>query len=236
MTSHHTSMVEIAPSILSADFARLAEEIQAVERAGASLLHVDVMDGRFVPNITIGLPVVKAISRATRLPLDAHLMIVEPGRYAEQFVAAGAQWFQSISKPTRTRTGRCRPFGRRADRQASQSIRQHRFRRWKKSSNSRITCLLMSVNPGFGGQKFIPESLDKLRRLRSMIDERGLNTRIEIDGGIDATTSRKWPRPELKSSSQARQFSRQGSRRRPSRIARSDSSLGLAASAISQRR
>jgi len=91
MTSHHTSMVEIAPSILSADFARLAEEIEVVERAGASLLHVDVMDGRFVPNITIGLPVVKAISRATRLPLDAHLMIVEPGQYAEQFVAAGAQ-------------------------------------------------------------------------------------------------------------------------------------------------
>src|SRR2546421_804139 len=91
MTSHHTSMIEIAPSILSADFARLAEEIATVERAGASLLHVDVMDGRFVPNITIGLPVVKAISRATRLPIDAHLMIVEPGLYAEQFVKAGAQ-------------------------------------------------------------------------------------------------------------------------------------------------
>src|SRR3989442_15945948 len=91
MTSHHTSMIEIAPSILSADFARLADEIAAVERAGASLLHVDVMDGRFVPNITIGLPVVKAISRATRLPIDAHLMIVEPGQYAEEFVRAGAQ-------------------------------------------------------------------------------------------------------------------------------------------------
>src|SRR5216684_2620620 len=84
-------MVEIAPSILSADFSRLGEEIQAVERGGASLLHVDVMDGRFVPNITVGLPVVRAISRATRLPIDAHLMIVEPGRYAEQFVKAGAQ-------------------------------------------------------------------------------------------------------------------------------------------------
>jgi len=83
MNSHHPSMIEIAPSILSADFARLADEIQTVERAGASILHVDVMDGRFVPNITIGLPVVKAISRATRLPIDAHLMIVEPGQYAE---------------------------------------------------------------------------------------------------------------------------------------------------------
>ena len=81
-------MIEIAPSILSADLARLGQEIEAVERGGASLLHVDVMDGRFVPNITIGLPVVKAISRATRLPIDAHLMIVEPGRYAEQFVRA----------------------------------------------------------------------------------------------------------------------------------------------------
>src|SRR2546427_10433357 len=84
-------MVEIAPSILSADFSRLGEEIQAVERGGASFLHVDVMDGRFVPNITVGLPVVRAISRATRLPIDAHLMIVEPGQYAEQFVKAGAQ-------------------------------------------------------------------------------------------------------------------------------------------------
>src|SRR5437660_10632062 len=91
MHPHHSSMVDIAPSILSADFTLLAEEISAVERAGASLLHVDVMDGRFVPNITVGLPVVKAISRATRLPIDAHLMIVEPGRYAEQFVKAGAQ-------------------------------------------------------------------------------------------------------------------------------------------------
>src|SRR5262245_56766297 len=91
MNSHHASMIDIAPSILSADFARLAEEIQTVERAGASIPHVDVMDGRFVPNITIGLPVVKAISRATRLPIDAHLMIVEPGQYAEQFVKAGAQ-------------------------------------------------------------------------------------------------------------------------------------------------
>src|SRR5260370_9845268 len=88
---HHNSMIEIAPSILSADFTRLGQQIEAVERAGASLLHVDVMDGRFVPNITVGLPVVKAISRATQLPIDAHLMIVEPGRYAEQFVKAGAQ-------------------------------------------------------------------------------------------------------------------------------------------------
>lgn len=178
-------MVEIAPSILSADFARLAEEIEAVERAGASLLHVDVMDGRFVPNITIGLPVVKAISRATRLPLDAHLMIVEPGQYAEQFVAAGAQMV-SVHIEADPHAHRTLSAIRAAGGQAGIAINPA-------TSLSAVEevlkfadyVLLMSVNPGFGGQKFIPESLDKLRRLRSMIDERGLTTRIEIDGGID---------------------------------------------------
>ncbi|MFY9620814.1 MAG: ribulose-phosphate 3-epimerase [Pyrinomonadaceae bacterium] len=185
MTSHHTSMVEIAPSILSADFARLAEEIQAVERAGASLLHVDVMDGRFVPNITIGLPVVKAISRATRLPLDAHLMIVEPGQYAEQFVAAGAQMVSVHieADPHAHRTlSAIRAAGGRAGIAINPATSLSAVEEVLKFADY---VLLMSVNPGFGGQKFIPESLDKLRRLRSMIDERGLTTRIEIDGGID---------------------------------------------------
>ena len=185
MTSHHTSMVEIAPSILSADFARLAEEIQAVERAGASLLHLDVMDGRFVPNITIGLPVVKAISRATRLPLDAHLMIVEPGQYAEQFVAAGAQMVSVHieADPHAHRTlSAIRAAGGRAGIAINPATSLSAVEEVLKFADY---VLLMSVNPGFGGQKFIPESLDKLRRLRSMIDERGLSTRIEIDGGID---------------------------------------------------
>ena len=185
MTSHHTSMVEIAPSILSADFARLAEEIQAVERAGASLLHVDVMDGRFVPNITIGLPVVKAISRATRLPLDAHLMIVEPGQYAEQFVAAGAQMVSVHieADPHAHRTlSAIRAAGGRAGIAINPATSLSAVEEVLKFADY---VLLMSVNPGFGGQKFIPESLDKLRRLRSLIDERGLSTRIEIDGGID---------------------------------------------------
>lgn len=179
-------MIEIAPSILSADFAHLAEQIQAVERAGASLLHVDVMDGRFVPNITIGLPVVKAISRATRLPIDAHLMIVEPGQYAEQFVKAGAQMV-SIHIEADNHAHRTLSAIRAAGGQAGIAINPA-------TSLSAIEevlkfadyVLLMSVNPGFGGQKFIPESLEKLRRLRRMIDERGLKTRIEIDGGIDA--------------------------------------------------
>jgi len=185
MTSHHNSMVEIAPSILSADFARLAEEIQSVERAGASLLHVDVMDGRFVPNITIGLPVVKAISRATRLPLDAHLMIVEPGQYAEQFVAAGAKMVSVHieADPHAHRTlSAIRAAGGRAGIAINPATSLSAVEEVLKFADY---VLLMSVNPGFGGQKFIPESLDKLRRLRSMIDERGLSTRIEIDGGID---------------------------------------------------
>jgi ribulose-phosphate 3-epimerase len=179
-------MIEIAPSILSADFARLAEEIQTVERAGASLLHVDVMDGRFVPNITIGLPVVKAISRATRLPLDAHLMIVEPGQYAEQFVAAGAQMVSVHieADPHAHRTlSAIRAAGARAGIAINPATSLSAVEEVLKFADY---VLLMSVNPGFGGQKFIPESLDKLRRLRRMIDERGLTTRIEIDGGIDS--------------------------------------------------
>jgi len=179
-------MIDIAPSILSADFARLAEEIEAVERPGASILHVDVMDGRFVPNITIGLPVVKAISRATRLPIDAHLMIVEPGQYAEQFVKSGAQMV-SIHIEADPHAHRTLSAIRAAGAQAGIAINPG-------TSLSVIDealkfadyVLLMSVNPGFGGQKFIPESLERLRRLRRMIDDRGLKTRIEIDGGIDA--------------------------------------------------
>jgi len=179
-------MIDIAPSILSADFARLAEEIQAVERAGASLLHVDVMDGRFVPNITIGLPVVKAISRATRLPIDAHLMIVEPGQYAEQFVKAGAQMV-SVHIEADPHAHRTLSAIRAAGGQAGIAINPGTsLAALEEVLRFADYVLLMSVNPGFGGQKFIPESLEKLRRLRRMIDERGLKTRIEIDGGIDA--------------------------------------------------
>lgn len=179
-------MIDIAPSILSADFARLAEEIQTVERAGASILHVDVMDGRFVPNITIGLPVVKAISRATRLPIDAHLMIVEPGQYAELFVKAGAQMV-SIHIEADPHAHRTLSAIRAAGAKAGIAINPGTsLSAIEESLKFADYALLMSVNPGFGGQKFIPESLDKLRRLRRMIDERGLKTRLEIDGGIDA--------------------------------------------------
>ena len=178
-------MIEIAPSILSADFARLGEQIKTVEEAGASLLHVDLMDGRFVPNITVGLPVVKAISRATRLPIDAHLMIVEPGRYAESFVKAGAQMV-SIHIEADQHAHRTLSAIRAAGAQAGIAFNPATpLSALEEAIKFADYALLMSVNPGFGGQEFIPESLDKVRRLRKMIDERGLRTRIEIDGGID---------------------------------------------------
>ena len=179
-------MIEIAPSILSADFTRLGQQIEIVEGAGASLLHVDVMDGRFVPNITVGLPVVKAISRATQLPIDAHLMIVEPGRYAEQFVKAGAQMV-SIHIEADPHAHRTLSAIRNAGAQAGVAINPATpLSDLDEALKFADYVLLMSVNPGFGGQAFIPESLDKVRRLRKMIDERGLKARIEIDGGIDA--------------------------------------------------
>src|SRR5712692_6584606 len=179
-------MIEIAPSILSADFSCLGEQIKIVERAGASLLHVDVMDGRFVPNLTIGLPVVKAISRATRLPIDAHLMIVEPGRYAEQFVKAGAQMV-SIHIEADPHAHRTLATIRDAGAQAGIALNPATpLAALDEALKFADYVLLMSVNPGFGGQAFIPNSLEKVRRLRKMIDERGLKSRIEIDGGIDA--------------------------------------------------
>ena len=178
-------MVEIAPSILSADFARLGDEIAAVERGGASVLHVDVMDGHFVPNITVGMPVVKAIARATRLVIDTHLMITEPGRYVEQFVKAGAQMV-SVHVEAEQHLHRTLSAIKEAGAQAGVAINPATpLVALEEALAFADFVLLMSVNPGFGGQSFIKTSLDKLRRLRHMIDARGLPTRIEIDGGID---------------------------------------------------
>lgn len=180
-------MVEIAPSILSADFTRLGEEIAAAERGGASVVHVDVMDGHFVPNITVGLPVVKAVARATRLPIDAHLMITEPGRYAEQFVEAGAQMV-SVHVEIDPHLHRTLEAIRSKGAMSGVAINPTTpLVALEEALPYADYVLLMSVNPGFGGQKFIKTSLDKVRRLRRMIDERGLKTRIEIDGGIDRT-------------------------------------------------
>ena len=178
-------MIEIAPSILSADFSRLGEQIRTVERAGASLLHVDVMDGRFVPNITVGLPVVKAISHATQLPIDAHLMIVEPARYVESFVKAGAQMV-SIHIEADPHAHRTLTAIRAAGAQAGIAINPATSLSALEEAIRFVDfVLVMSVNPGFGGQEFISSSLDKVRRLRKMLDERGSKARIEIDGGID---------------------------------------------------
>lgn len=178
-------MVEIAPSILSADFARLAEEIEAVERGGAKMLHVDVMDGHFVPNITLGLPVVKAIAKATRLTIDAHLMITNPGIYAEQFVEAGAAMV-SVHVETDPHLHRTLMSIKNKGAQAGVAINPATpLVALEEALPFADFVLVMSVNPGFGGQKFIPTSIDKLRRLRRLIDERRLPVRIEIDGGID---------------------------------------------------
>ncbi len=178
-------MVEIAPSILSADFTRLGAEIEAVERGGAGVIHVDVMDGHFVPNITVGLPVVRSLARATRLPLDTHLMISEPGRYAEQFIEAGAQMVSvhiEIDPHIHRTLMSIKARGAKAGIVINPATPLAAL---EEALPFADYVLVMSVNPGFGGQKFIPTSIEKVRRLRRMIEERGLSTRIEIDGGID---------------------------------------------------
>jgi ribulose-phosphate 3-epimerase len=177
--------IDIAPSILSADFSRLGEEIAAVERGGATILHVDVMDGHFVPNLTVGLPVVKSIAQATELPIDAHLMISEPGRYAQQFVEAGAKMV-SVHVEADAHLHRTLASIRSAGAQAGVVLNPATpIESLAEALQFADYVLVMSVNPGFGGQKFIPSSVDKVRRLRRMIEERKLDTRIEIDGGID---------------------------------------------------
>ena len=179
-------MFEIAPSILSADFTRLADEIRAIEAGGATVLHFDVMDGRFVPNITVGLPVLKSVRKATKMTIDAHLMIVEPNRYAAEFVKAGADMV-SVHVEADVHLQRTLTAIRDAGGKAGIAINPATpLSSLEEALPHTDFILLMSVNPGFGGQKFIKTSLDKLRRLRRMIDERGLDVKIEIDGGIDA--------------------------------------------------
>jgi len=181
----------IAPSILSADFARLAEEVAAVEAAGADWLHVDVMDGRFVPNITIGPPVVKALRRVTKLPLDVHLMIVEPERYVEAFAEAGADTI-TIHVEACTHLHRTlsyiRSLGKRAGVTMNPSTSEESIRYVLDVVDQ---VLVMSVNPGFGGQSLIREVLPKVSAIRRMIDERGLAIDLEIDGGITAATAKE---------------------------------------------
>jgi ribulose-phosphate 3-epimerase len=187
------SMPEIlvAPSILSADFARLGEEIAAVEAAGGDWLHVDVMDGRFVPNITIGPPVVKAIRRVTKLPLDVHLMIVEPERYVDAFAEAGADTItvhvEACTHLERT-LAHIRSLGKRAGVTMNPSTSEESIRYVLDVSDQ---ILVMSVNPGFGGQSMLRSVLPKVAAIRKMIDERKLPIDLEIDGGITADTARE---------------------------------------------
>ena len=177
--------IEIAPSILSADFSCLGDQIQAVERGGAGILHVDVMDGHFVPNITVGLPVVKSLAKFTRLPIDAHLMITDPGTYAAQFVKAGAQMV-SVHVEADAHLHRTVMSIKTAGAQAGVVLNPATpVSAIEEALQFVDYVLVMSVNPGFGGQAFIPQTLDKVKRLRQMIVERQLNVRIEIDGGVD---------------------------------------------------
>jgi ribulose-phosphate 3-epimerase len=181
--------IRVAPSILSADFARLGEEVAAVEAAGADWIHVDVMDGRFVPNLTIGPPVVKAIRRVTKLPLDVHLMIVEPERYVEAFAEAGADTITiHVEACVHLHRTLChiRSLGKRAGVTMNPSTPEESIRYVLDVCDQ---VLVMSVSPGFGGQSFIREMLSKVAAIRRMIDERGLDVAIEIDGGITADTA-----------------------------------------------
>lgn len=180
-------MFEIAPSILSADFSKLADDIRAVEEGGATVLHVDVMDGHFVPNITIGLPVVKSLRAATKMTIDTHLMIEEPSRYAVKFVEAGADMV-SVHVEADVHLNRTLNAIREAGGKSGVAINPATpLVSLEEALPYADFVLVMSVNPGFGGQKFIPTVLDKVRRLKREIEDRGLSTRIEIDGGIDST-------------------------------------------------
>ncbi len=182
-------MVEIAPSILSADFSKLGEEIKRVESGGATVLHVDVMDGHFVPNITIGLPVVRSLRKTTKLKIDTHLMITDPGRYAVQFVEAGADMV-SVHVEADLHLHRTLGAIKEAGGEAGIAINPATpLSALDEALQFADFVLLMSVNPGFGGQRFIPESIRKVRKLRATIADQGLSTRIEIDGGIDESNA-----------------------------------------------
>jgi ribulose-phosphate 3-epimerase len=181
-------LIELAPSILSADFAHLADQVRSATEGGAAVIHVDIMDGHFVPNLTIGPPVVKSLRRATELPLDCHLMIENPDEFIPVFIEAGADWVSVHQEATR-HLNRTLHLIRSHGAQAGVVINPA-------TPVDALTevldivdyVLVMSVNPGFGAQKFLPNSLHKMRKLAQIRAERGLNYRIEVDGGIALET------------------------------------------------
>ncbi|MEO2075002.1 MAG: ribulose-phosphate 3-epimerase [Bacillus sp. (in: firmicutes)] len=183
-------MVKIAPSILSADFSKLGEEVKAVDQGGADYIHIDVMDGHFVPNITIGPLIVEAVRPVTKLPLDVHLMIENPDQYIEAFAKAGADYIT-------VHVEACRHLHR-----TIQSIKSFGIKAGVVLNPATPVetiqhiigdidmVLLMSVNPGFGGQKFIPEVLPKIRKVKELAEQKGAEIEIEIDGGVNPETAK----------------------------------------------
>ena len=180
------AVIKVAPSLLSSDFSRLKEEIEAVEQAGADWLHLDVMDGHFVPNITIGPVVVESIRKVTRLPLDAHLMIADPDKYAPEFIAAGADWVSfhpETSKDPRALLQRIHELGTKASIAVNPDVPLERVEGLLPDVDM---ILMMTVFPGFGGQAFIEDVLPKIEKIGQTIRQKSLDILVEVDGGIKA--------------------------------------------------
>jgi ribulose-phosphate 3-epimerase len=178
--------IEIAPSILACNFSKLGEEVRAVEQGGADVIHVDVMDGRFVPNISIGIPVVQSLRKATRLPLDVHLMIDRPEQYVEEFVRAGANRVLVHQEAT-AHLDRALTMIRESGAEAGAAINPATPVTMLAEVLDKLdTVLVMSVNPGFGGQKFIPNAIEKIRQLNQWRARYNASVRIEVDGGVEA--------------------------------------------------
>src|SRR5580704_5097559 len=181
-------LIELAPSILAADFAHLAEQVRSAAAGGGTLIHVDVMDGHFVPNITLGPPLVKSLRKATELPLDCHLMIENPDQFIPEFAAAGANWI-SVHQEACPHLNRTLHLVRDHGCLAGVVINPATpVETLTEVLDLADYILVMSVNPGFGGQKFIPGAVHKIRRLADLRNQRDLGFRIEVDGGIDVTT------------------------------------------------